>query len=101
MSSSLLSTDFAGLLASLRRELIMLVAALAFGVLAVPPLLWLAGPRALGPYPGGGIGSMITNFFGGLASGSFGFWTVAVAPYILLIVVRVLFAIVRSFFKTD
>jgi hypothetical protein len=98
MSSSLVSSDVTGLWGSLRRELIVLVAALAVGAFVVPALLWLWGPHVLGRYPGGGILDMLANFLRGLARGSIGFWTVVIGPYVLLTVVRVLYAIVRSFF---
>jgi hypothetical protein len=95
MSLSALSRDLAGPLASLRRELLVLATALAFGVLLMPPLLWLGGPRALGPYAGGGIGAIVASFFRGLASGSLGFWIVAVGPYLVVTTIRALFAMVR------
>jgi hypothetical protein len=91
-----LSQDAAGPRVAIRRELILLAVALGFGVLAVPPLLWLAGARALGPYPGGGVGAIVANFFRGLATGSLGFWVVALGPYLLLTVLRALIAIARA-----
>jgi len=96
MTLSALSRDAAASRTSLWREVIILVAALAFGVLAVPPLLWLVGARTLGPYPGGAIGAMVTSFFHGLATGSIGFWIVALAPYLFITIVRALFAIIRA-----
>ncbi|MGH8227877.1 MAG: hypothetical protein ACRET2_09970 [Steroidobacteraceae bacterium] len=77
------------------RELAILVGALAFGVLVVPPLLALALPHGLGPYAGGGMGALVANFFRGLAAGSFGFWAVVVIPYLVTLVVRILAALVR------
>jgi hypothetical protein len=80
----------------IRRELLVLAAALAFGVLAVPPLLWVVGSRALGPYAGGGIGAFLASFFRGLASGTFGFWMVALGPYLLTLVARALGGLARG-----
>jgi hypothetical protein len=91
-----LSHDVADLRASLRRELTLLVGAVAFGVLVVPPLLWLVGERALGPYPGGGVGAIVANFFRGLVTGSWGFWVVALAPYLFITILRALVAIARA-----
>lgn len=85
-----------GLPGALRRELLVLGAALAFGVLAVPPLLWVAGPRALGPYAGGGVTAIVANFFRGLASGSIACWLVALGPYLVLMLLRALVAVMRS-----
>jgi hypothetical protein len=96
MSLVALPRGVAGFWAALRRELIILGAALAFGVLAVPPLLWLAGPRFLGPYPGGGPGAIVANFFRGLASGESGFWIIALGPYLILTALRALIALVRA-----
>ncbi len=86
----------AGLAGTLRRELIVLGAALAFGVLAVPPLLWLAGTRTLGPYAGGGVAALVANFFRGLASGALAFWLVALGPYLVLTALRALLALMRT-----
>ncbi len=101
MSFSALPRDIAGSLASLRRELLILAGALAFGVVLIPPLLWLGGARALGPYAGGGIGSIVANFFRGLASGSLGFWIVAVGPYLVVTILRALIALARGFPLAD
>lgn len=75
---------------SLRRELLVLGGALAFGVLVAPPLVWVVGSRALGPYAGGGFGAFLATFYRGLASGSFGFWMVALGPCLLALVARAL-----------
>lgn len=81
---------------SMRRELIVLAAALAFGAVAIPPLLWLAGSRALGPYAGGGLAAFFASFYRGLASGTFGFWMAALGPYLIALVVRALIGTVRG-----
>jgi len=71
-----------------RRELFILLAALVFGAGLLPPLIYLAGARAFGPYAAGGLSALEGNYFRGLASGSFGFWTVAVAPYLAILIAR-------------
>jgi len=81
---------------SIRRELAVLAAALFAGVVVAPPLVWVAGSRALGPYAGGGIGAFLAAFYRGLASGAFGFWMVALGPYLLALVVRALAGIGRG-----
>jgi hypothetical protein len=81
---------------SIRRELIILAAAIAVGVCVVPPLLWLVGSRALGPYAGGGAGAFMSGFFRGLGTGSFGFWMVALGPYLITLVVRALTGLRRG-----
>ncbi len=89
--------DSSSLPAAVRHELLILAGALAFGVLVVPPLLWLAGGHALGPYADGGMGDLLENFFRGLAGGSFAFWAVALCPYLITLVVRALLGIARGF----
>ncbi len=79
----------------------MLAGAVGFGVLVVPPLLWLVGMRELGPYADGGMGDLLGNFFRGLAGASFAFWAVALVPYLLTLVVRALIGLVRGFPAAD
>lgn len=81
---------------SIRRELLVLAVALAAGVFVVPPLLWAVGSRALGPYAGGGIGAFLASFYRGLAAGTFGFWMVALGPYLLTLVARALLGLARA-----
>lgn len=90
-------------LAVMRRELIILGIALACGFVAVPLLIWVVGNRILGPYvhtqdPTAGTGPMrlIADFFVGLAHGSIIFWCVAIGPYVLITLMRFLYAVVRS-----
>lgn len=92
-----------GTLVTLRRELLILGIALACGLIVVPLLIWVVGNRILGPYvhtqdPTAGTGPMrlIGDFFSGLSHGSIIFWCVVVGPYILLTLVRALYAYARS-----
>jgi hypothetical protein len=86
-----------------RRELLILGIALACGLLLMPFLIWLVGNRVLGPYTHGqdataGTGPLrlLADYFSGLAHGSVIFWCVAVGPYVLVTLVRVLYGYVRS-----
>lgn len=87
--------------ARLRRELLLFGGALAFGLLIVPLLTWVAGRATLGPYthgdsgPGYGPLSLFADFFAGLARGSPGFWAVAVGPALLLASARLWLALLR------
>jgi|KBSMisStandDraft_5_1062788.scaffolds.fasta_scaffold50095_3 hypothetical protein len=90
-------------LAVIRREAIILGIALASGFIVVPLLTWVVGNRILGPYvhtqdPTAGTGPMrlMADFFGGLAHGSVIFWCVVSGPYVLLTLIRFLYAFVRS-----
>ncbi|HVN46036.1 MAG TPA: hypothetical protein VMT66_12475 [Steroidobacteraceae bacterium] len=84
-----------------RRELIIYGAALLVGLLAVPPLIWLAGNRVLGPYTHGqnlhgGPLALLQDFFTGLLHGSAVFWVVALGPAALVLLLRLFVALVRA-----
>ncbi|MGH8258818.1 MAG: hypothetical protein ACREUG_03920 [Steroidobacteraceae bacterium] len=81
---------------AIRRELLVLAAALACGVLVVPPILWTVGSHALGPYAGDGIGSFLSSFLRGLGAGTFGFWMVALGPYLVTLLARALLGLARG-----
>jgi hypothetical protein len=83
-----------------RRELIIFGAALLFGLIAVPLLIWVGGNRVLGPYVHGqnlhaGPFALLQDFFLGLLHGSAVFWAVALGPAALLLLVRLFVALVR------
>jgi hypothetical protein len=89
--------------AVVRRELLILGIALAFGLILTPLLIWLVGNRILGPYthvqePTAGTGPLrlLADFFFGLTHGSVIFWCVALGPYVLLGLVRLLYGFLRS-----
>lgn len=84
-----------------QRELIVLGAAVAFGVLVMPLLIWVAGNRALGPYthgdnPRGGPWALFADYVVGLAHGSAVFWLVALGPALLLLLIRGFLAVLRA-----
>jgi hypothetical protein len=89
--------------AFVRRELLILGIAMACGLLLMPFLIWLVGNRVLGPYTHGqdataGTGPLrlLADYFGGLAHGSVIFWCVAAGPYVLVTLIRLLYAYLRS-----
>ncbi len=94
------ATRLAGSL-RLRRELALLGGALAFGVLVIPLLIWLAGHATLGPYthgdtgPGFGPLTLYGDYLSGLGRGWLMYWAVAVGPVLLLIAVRLWLALIR------
>ena len=75
---------------SMNRELIGLAVGLVFGLAVAPPLVWVVGSKALGPYAGGGIGAFLAAFYRGLWSGTFGYWMIVVGPYLVALLVRAL-----------
>jgi hypothetical protein len=78
-----------------RREIVIILIALFCGVAILPPIIFFAGSRALGAYAGGDIRGFMTNFFRGLAEGSFAFWAVAFGPYVLTVLLRLLVDLAR------
>jgi hypothetical protein len=75
--------------------------ALALGLLVIPLLIWLVGHRVLGPYTRGddphGMGplALYGDYFSGLAHGWLGYWTVALGPAVLLVLVRLWLTLMR------
>jgi hypothetical protein len=78
-----------------RRELIILGLALLAGLVVLPPLIYLSGTRAFGPYAAGGLAALLGNFWRGLAAGAVGFWIVALTPYALVLITRLTFGVAR------
>ena len=78
----------------------MFGAALLFGLIGVPLLIWVGGNRVLEPYVHGqnlhaGPLALLQDFFLGLLHGSAVFWAVALGPAALLLLVRLFIALVR------
>jgi len=71
-----------------RRELILFLVLLAAGLFVLPFLIWTGGLLVLGPYASGGPFALLANFFVGLAHGSAVFWTVALGPWLLTLLLR-------------
>jgi len=85
----------------LRRELILYGAALLFGLVVMPLLIWVGGNRVLGPYTHGqnshaGPLALLEDFFVGLLHGSTLFWAVALGPALVLVLVRLFIKLLRS-----
>ena len=96
------SSENAGVMVILRRELIILGVALLCGFLLVPLATWAVGNRILGPYthlqdPTAGTGPMrlLADYYDGLAHGSVVFWWVGFGPYVLVWLVRVTWMLLR------
>jgi hypothetical protein len=78
-----------------RRELALLGFALALSFFVLPFLTWFAGQFFLGDYvrtpagvPAGGPFALWWDYLRGLASGSLGYWTVLLGPYVILLALR-------------
>jgi len=84
-----------------RRELIIFGIAFGCGLFLMPILIWMVGNRMLGAYTHGqnfhaGPFALLGDFLVGLFHGSLVFWVVALGPALLLLIVRVLYALIRA-----
>jgi hypothetical protein len=69
-------------------ELTTLAVSLIIGMLVMPCLIFLVGQLTLGDYARGGLFAFWRDFLAGLVHGSQAFWFVALAPYLLVWLVR-------------
>jgi hypothetical protein len=74
---------------ALRRELLLLLAGIGFGLAVLPFLIYLAGAATLGPYQGG-IGAFLAELYGDVARLAPGAWLLLLGPYALFQAVRLL-----------
>ncbi|HVW69488.1 MAG TPA: hypothetical protein VHB68_10965 [Steroidobacteraceae bacterium] len=88
--------------AIVRREALILVLALALGFIGMPLLIWVVGNRVLGTYThaqdptaGTGPARLLADYFQGLTHGSLAFWCVAIGPYVLIWLARLLYGVAR------
>ena len=82
------------------RELILIAGALLFGVILVPLAIWFVGNRILGPYTHGsnahaGPMALLGDFFVGLSHGAISYWVVVLGPALIILFVRVAWALIR------
>lgn len=75
---------------TLLRELLVAALCLMLGLVVMPCLIFAVGRESLGPYEHGGVFALWRDFLLGLAHGSQAFWFVALAPYLLVSVLRLL-----------
>lgn len=83
--------DFFESLSAPARELLIFAVFFAFGLLVVPPLIWVVGTSILGPYENGDIFALMGDVFAGLAKGSPSMWIVALGPYALVMIARLFY----------
>lgn len=71
-----------------RRDVYWLLAALLFGVLALPWFVHFTGLRLLGGYASGGVGAFYADFVRDLAALRWHSWTLALGPLLLVAIWR-------------
>jgi hypothetical protein len=101
--SNNLADDSAGNLAAeqprhrLRFELIFGSLWLAFGLFALPALIFLVGNALLGAYgENAGLSKFYVDFYADLAEGSGRAWAIALGPLVLIYLLRAVFIGVKS-----
>ena len=78
----------------MRFELIFGSVLLAIGLFILPAVIFWFGVTMLGPYgegAGAGMGTFYGDFYGDLAQGEVRTWALALAPLILVSIVRAIF----------
>jgi len=80
----------------LLREMVLAGICLILGLVVMPCLIFAAGRASLGPYEHGGVFALWLDFLIGLAHGSEAFWFVALSPFLLLCVLRLLHRLLHN-----
>jgi hypothetical protein len=83
------------------REAIVFGTALLLGLVGVPLAIWFVGNRILGPYVHGtnthaGPMALLGDFYAGLGSGFVSYWIVALGPAVIILFVRIAWALIKS-----
>ena len=70
------------------------------GVILIPLAIWFVGNRILGPYTHGtnlhaGPMALLGDFFEGLSHGWVTFWIVALGPLVIILFVRLAWALIH------
>jgi hypothetical protein len=81
---------------SVRFEILLASALLAFGLFALPALIYFVGATLLGPYiegdaPANGVALFYRNFFADLAAPSGRAWLIAIGPLLVIGLFRLAF----------
>lgn len=80
-----------------QRELILFALLTLFGLIVMPFVIWIASSRVLGPYTHGqnlhaGPLALVADYYTGLAHGSAVFWSVALGPAVVVLLIRLFLA---------
>lgn len=73
-------------------ELIWAISSLLGGLTVLPALVYLVGTRLFGAYKGSGtgLGAFYTDFAHDLAKGELSSWVLALGPFVLITILRLL-----------
>jgi hypothetical protein len=85
--------DYFQSLSRLQRELMFIGVAVVFGFVVMPAIIFALGTGVMGKYAGGNsVISLYTNFYKALGQGWLSFWIVALGPFVLISLLRLLIA---------
>jgi hypothetical protein len=73
-----------------RRAALWVLAALAFGLLVLPFLVYQTGIRVFGQYPKGGAGALFADYLQGLVTLQWYSWALALGPALIVLLWLVL-----------
>lgn len=80
-----------------KSELVVFAVLFAFGLLALPALVYLVGLEVVGAYEGpDGIWSLYAAILAALARGAIAAWLLVLSPYVVIQLLRVLAALHRA-----
>jgi hypothetical protein len=77
------------------RELVIGGSALLVGLVLAPLLIFAMGHATLGPYAHGGAARLLADYFASLSHGAPVFWAVALGPYVMTLLVRLIYFMAR------
>jgi hypothetical protein len=77
-------------------EAMTLGVAVLFGLVLMPPFIYVAGRYTLQPYANGGLFALYGDFFKGLIEPRPAYWLVVAGPLVFLSLVRVFRLILRK-----
>lgn len=78
------------------RELVIGASAILVGLLGAPLLIFMMGHATLGAYAHGGAARLLADYFAGLGRGAPVFWALALGPYLMTLLVRLLYSVARG-----
>jgi hypothetical protein len=77
------------------RELVIGGSAILVGLLVAPLLIFMMGHASLGPYAHGGAARLLADYFTGLGRAAPVFWALALGPYVMTLLVRLIYFVAR------
>lgn len=80
----------------LRREALLLLGSLLFGLLLLPVLVFAVGQGIFGEFAGGGLWAFFAGIHGMLRSGNAFVWFLVLAPYLIIQTLRLSFRLFKS-----